>query len=247
MLVVVPVSLHDALLIEDFCDAVNFFSPYRGHGLLVVGGAVASDHARYIDSRIGEIFDRSEVHIFNEDPPVGWPQGPNFYFEKTIHYLASTMNALPWFWMELDVTPVGDGWLDSLSREYAGCGAPCLGVLQDLNSRLPDNGRHLVGTAVYPPRLDAVCPKCAQAASLSHAFDYDCRDQLVPNSAQSRLIQHNFRTSRYYCSRDGIAGVEVSRRTDNVRFDNAVGREVLIVHGCNDGSLSRLITGRMRR
>jgi hypothetical protein len=238
MLVVIPVSAHDSGLIADFCEIINFFAPYRGHRLLVVGCPSAQSYVEDVFSKISNKFDSSELHLFSAKSPVGWPEGPNFYFQKTVEHLRG--GAHDWFWMEMDCTPVADRWLDSLSQEYAECGKPCLGVIQDIRS---GEGIHLVGVAVYPKNFDEVCPDSLRVASFDEAFDYYLRKELVPISAQSRLLQHNFRTHHYRCTHSGMLGVEEARRRDNVRFDVPVGREAAVVHGCNDGSLARLILG----
>ncbi|NBQ48139.1 MAG: hypothetical protein EBU33_06775 [Sphingobacteriia bacterium] len=124
MLVVIPVSSHDASLVDDFCRAIEFFGPHEDHEVMVVSRPMDQAYARAVLSRVDGSFGESSLCLFNEDGPQGWPQGPNFYWSQTIKYLKSQKNALPWFWMELDTTPVEEGWLDELEGEYIKSGLP---------------------------------------------------------------------------------------------------------------------------
>lgn len=241
MLIVVPVSKHDAQLSEDFCAVINFFAPYRGHSLLVIGNPSARLHIENIYFKIEDKFDRSAMHLFEADAPEGWPAGPNFYFKKTIEYLRAVGNKSHWFWMELDVTPVADNWLDCLERGYLDSDSKCMGFIQEATETIKK--RHLAGTAIYPKDLNAICSKCTD--DLVFAFDYECSDQVLPHSMHSRLFQHNFRTCNYYCSSEGLVGVEEGGRRQGVNFNKVVSKSAVVVHGCNDGSLARLIIGKV--
>lgn len=237
MLLVVPVSRHDGVLSEDFCDIVSFFAPYR-HRLLVVSRPSDSEFAANVFQRLGCFFERAELHLFPEDGPQGWPLGPNFYWQSSIEYLRDSQNVLPWFWMEMDTTPIEERWLDALEDEYMECGKECLGVLQP---NIGQNTKHLLGVAVYPPRVDQICTRWELAAKMSLAFDVLCQKELVPVAANSRLLQNNFRTQYYRCTNEGLRGIDMQFRPNGVTYDDPVKPGVVLVHGCNDGSLARLI------
>lgn len=237
MLLVVPVSRHDSALSEDFCDVLSFFAPYN-HQLLVVSRPTDSEFAQEVLRRLGRFFVGSELHLFPEDGPQGWPLGPNFYWQGTIEYLRDSENVLPWFWMEMDTTPIEERWLDALEDEYLECDKKCLGVLQ---SNIGQNTKHLLGVAVYPPRVDQICRRWVTAAETRLAFDVLCQDELVPVAAESRLLQNNFRTEYYRCTNEGLRGIDLQFRPNGVTYDAPVKPGVALVHGCNDGSLARLI------
>lgn len=237
MLLVVPVSRHDSALSEDFCDVLSFFAPYN-HQLLVVSRPADSEFAQEVFRRLGRFFVGPELYLFPQDGPQGWPLGPNFYWQSTIEYLRDSQNAWPWFWMEMDTTPIEERWLDALEGEYLECGKECLGVLQP---NIGQDTRHLLGVAVYPPRVDRICARWVTASETRLAFDVLCQDELVPAAAESQLLQNNFRTEYYRCTNEGLKGIDLQFRPSGVTYDAIVKPGVALVHGCNDGSLARLI------
>jgi hypothetical protein len=242
MLIVIPVSRHDSKLIEDFCDIVSLFSPYKKHNLLVVSRPSDKGYADIVFERLNSCFKESSIHIFADEGPHGWPHGPNFYWYQTIVYLKSINNPLPWFWMELDVTPIQEGWIDSLEEEYKNLGKPCLGVIQRADNILT----HLAGTAIYPPNIDLICDSWKSVIETDIAFDMWCSAELVPLCAESKLIQHNFRTEDYRCTNLGMKGIDKNFRPNGDRFDNVIRPETAVVHGCNDGSLARLLLNKVK-
>jgi len=236
MLVVVPVSSHDEPLIEDFCDIVRFFSLYKSHSLLVVHRPFDVKFGQTVFERLNRKFGESTIFEFPENGPIGWPSGPNHYWSETIKYLESKKNKMPWFWMEMDTTPIENNWLNSLSKEYELCGKLCLGSLIQLpGSSCP----HLDGVAVYPPDLRKICNSW-KSISPEIAFDVWCREEIHKQSIQSKIIQQNFRSTNYMCTNSGLIGDSKKKQNSVVR------KECMVVHGCVDGSLARLILNKER-
>ena len=232
MLVVVPVSSHDEPLIEDFCDIVRFFSLYKSHSLLVVHRPFDVKFGQTVFERLNRKFGESTIFEFPENGPIGWPSGPNHYWSETIKYLESKKNKMPWFWMEMDTTPIENNWLNSLSKEYELCGKLCLGSLIQLpGSSCP----HLDGVAVYPPDLRKICNSW-KSISPEIAFDVWCREEIHKQSAQSKIIQQHFRSSDYMCRNVGLWA-----KSERMQNEGIIKKESMIVHGCIDGSLARLI------
>ena len=232
MLVVVPVSSHDEPLIEDFCDIVRFFSLYKSHSLLVVHRPFDVKFGQTVFERLNRKFGESTIFEFPENGPIGWPSGPNHYWSETIKYLEAKKNKMPWFWMEMDTTPIENNWLDLLSKEYELCGKLCLGSL----IQLPEAScPHLDGVAVYPPNLSKICNSW-KSISLGIAFDVWCREEIHKQPAQSKIIQQHFRSSDYMCRDFGLWA-----KSERMQNEGIIKKESMIVHGCIDGSLARLI------
>jgi hypothetical protein len=243
MLIVIPVSKHDEDLIEDFCDVLNFFAPYEKHSLLVVSRPSDRALALNVFETLRSAFSQAFLHTFSDDGPEGWPQGPNFYWNQTIEYLKAINNTTHWFWMELDVTPVEEKWIDLFEEEYIEMGKPCLGVIQEITGM----SAHLAGTAVYPANLTSLCNSWESVVVNNLAFDVWCKGELVPLSANSNLIQHNFRTYDYRCTNLGMLGLDREFRYSGDMFAVPVRPGVVLVHGCNDGSLARLILNKPKK
>ena len=252
MLIIIPVSFSDENLIEDFCNCFNHFGPYLNHHLLVVSRPSDSSHAIKVLNKVKKNFKTYDVHIFENDGKKGWPDGPNFYWHQTIKYLKYSIgNNLPWLWMELDMTPLKIGWIDILENEYYKHGKSCLGWVEDTSTITTDGiivklASHLVGAAIYPADIDICCNIWKYVDRISTAFDVLCQDELVPNSHHTNLFQHGFRTQNYKeIAPNFIKGEHIdSSLPEGLRFDEPICASSVIHHGCDDGSLARLLITR---
>jgi hypothetical protein len=248
MLVVIPVSSADAALTPDFSAVLRHFGPYSGHEALVVVRPSDRAHGEELLKAIDGLFDKSDFYVLPQDGPIGWPQGPNYYWGMTSHHLQfERENKLPWLWMELDSTPLREGWLDEIETEYNTAKMPFLGVLEtthaiDSQGNKKEMGQHLVGVAVYPPNIGDYSTLCSYAARMDTAFDVLCQWEFVPRSHNSKLFQHGFRTQSYRRNADGLfQGEDNNNFPNGVRFDAEIRPDAALFHGCDDGSLARSI------
>ena len=246
MKIVIPVSNHDEDLIDDFCNVVEFLGPYLNHELLIVCRPSDIEFGLKIFNRLKKSFKNPIFYKFKEDGTYGWPQGPNHYWKQTIEYLIKTDNQLPWFWLEIDCTPVKNDWLDLLEDEYNSCGTKCLGMVQLLTSinkitREETDTYHLVGVAIYPPDFHKICSSWKELNDDSFAFDVHCQNEIMVSSTNSKLMQQSFRTHSYDCTDVGLKGVYDDPRQFKYKFDRPIEKDVVVVHGCNDGSLAQII------
>lgn len=251
MLIIIPVSVTDEKLINDFSRCLNHFGPYSNHELLVVSRPSDSCHAINLYNKIKKLFKVSDIYAFGEDGKRGWPEGPNFYWKQSIMHLKhSRRNKLPWLWMELDMTPLKRDWIDILEAEYYACGKHCLGWTQDTTT-LTDDGRvipltkHLVGAAIYPPDINVCCSIWNHVDKISTAFDVLAQFELVPNTHHTELFQHCFRTQNYKeLYPNFVKGEDNNGFPDGLKFDMPINPNAVLHHGCDDGSLARLLVSR---
>ena len=241
MKIVIPVSAHDSKLINAFCDIVLFFSPYVNHELLVVVRPSDYKHGIEVFNRLSGKFLNPKIYIFDDDGPRGWPKGPNHYWRETVRYLDNTNNKLPWLWMEMDCTPVINGWIDKIENEYiAKANNGCLGNIQSLLTG--DELQHMVGAGVYPYDFGKRTKLWKSIDDDSLAFDVHCRAESLPMCKDSKTIGFHFRTRKYDCGAEGMRGVASTEQFIKYLFHRPVSKKTALVHGCNDGSLARLIT-----
>lgn len=250
MLVIIPVSSADATLISPFSKAVRHFGKNSGHRALVVARPSDAGLADRLVSELGDTFDGITTHIFPQDGPSGWPKGPNFYWSSTVHYLQNSLRISEhWLWLELDSTPLRSGWLDAISTEYNISRTPFMGVIEKTHAvdseGLPtEAGSHLVGVAVYPPSVSAFSNLWPYVAQMPTPFDVVCQWEFLPNTHVTELIQHCFRTQNYARRDTGeICGEDHNNFPNGIRFDRPLSSEAVLHHGCDDGSLSELLTG----
>ena len=248
MLIIIPVSVTDEKLINDFSACLKHFGPYSQHELLVVSRPSDTSYAITLLNKIKKLFKAVDIYAFSSDGDRGWPSGPNFYWNRTIQHLKEERkNKLPWLWMELDMTPLRTGWIDVLEKEYRKCKKHCLGWVQNTTtvtseSKVVTIAQHLVGAAIYPPDIDICCDIWQHVDKIKTAFDVLCQWQLVPNSHHTTLFQHCFRTQNYKQLEDGtIKGEDNNKFPAGLQFDYPLDLNAVLHHGCDDGSLARLL------
>lgn len=249
MLTVIPVSAADADLIEPFSKAVAFCGKNAGYEALIVARPSDEEHARSLFANIEPYFDKVFVHIFVQDGPSGWPKGPNYYFSTTVHYLQTELrNQKPWLWCELDCTPLKPGWVDALTTEYNLTGKPFMGTIcktyaTDKDGNEADAGSHLVGVAIYPPSLNSYSTLWPFVGQMPTPFDIILQWETTPKAHDTPLMQHCFRTQNYRKGTNGeIRGEDHNNFPLGIRFDQPIRPEVVLHHGCDDGSLSEVLT-----
>ena len=248
MLIIIPVSVTDEKLINDFSNCLKLFGPYPQHELLVVSRPSDASYAVTLLNKIKKLFKVADIYAFEGDGTRGWPDGPNFYWNRTILHLKNERkNKLPWLWMELDMTPLRTGWIDILETEYKKSKKYCLGWVQNTTTVTSEGkvvtiAQHLVGAAIYPPDIDVCCDIWRHVDKIKTAFDVLCQWQLVPNSHHTTLFQHCFRTQNYKQLEDGtIKGDDNNKFPIGLQFNFPLDINAVLHHGCDDGSLARLL------
>lgn len=250
MLCVIPVSAADADLIQPFSLALHACGKNVGFKALVVVRPGDKTHAEKLMEAIDGAFDSIDLYVLPNDGVRGWPQGPNHYWCGTIrHLMVDRRNTDPWLWCELDCTPLKPGWLKSLLTEYNLVRKPFMGVIcttyatNPEKTELVDAGRHMVGAGIYPPNMGDYSQLWPYTGNMTQAFDYLIQWEVVPHMHDTPLMQHGFRTQDYTVT-DGVAqGKDSHNFPCGIRFDQAIRPEVVLHHGCDDGSLARAVFG----
>jgi hypothetical protein len=251
VLIIIPVSENDftsPLNVINFLSILRKFGPYDEHELLVSARPTAIPYAKVIFNNISELFKKSNMFVFEENGPYGWPQGPNYYWKHTIQHLKDNNNKLPWLWMEVDLLPLKPKWADILEKEYKKCGKPFFGTIQDTTTVTSDMfriniARHLQGTAVYPAEIWKHCSIWEYTDRLDKAFDVITQWEIVPRTADTKLIQQGFRTINYKLLLNPlrIQGEDNGDMNGVVSYAQPIAPEAILHHGCKDTSLAEII------
>jgi hypothetical protein len=237
VLLIVPVSQHDTPLIPSFEGVVNFFGPYHENfELLVVARPSAYVQACGVFESLSKSFKHRSMHIFPQNGPIGWPAGPNFYWYHTILYLEKINYLAPWLWLEMDMTPIEENWIDTLYTEYLSYDHKPLGLLQTIPS-----GTHFVGAGIYPAYFHKNFHSWRKVMEQPDAFDYFCGPELREEAKQSKFMEHKFRTGHYRCTNQGLQGISEPNNIVYPEFFTPIARQTVLVHGCGDGSLASII------
>lgn len=244
MLVVIPISKSDEVISDSFCKILNFFGPYLDHDVLFTYKKNDEQLVRSIKEKISFLFKKSYDCIVNENAKTGWPQGPNAYWKETILYLKSINNKNPWYWMESDVTPVKENWLNEMEEDYYNNHKPFFGSVSEASYNYPS---HLSGCAIYPPDISNYTNHWKWIHNSDMAFDIICSAEIMKYQVcDSYKMLNYFQTQKYQ-----LHGLSFSFEKRHIPFD--IGRQkdiekkeieinkTLVVHGCKDGSLSDVI------
>ena len=259
MNLVIPTSRFDTKLLPDLAKVIKKFGPYKGHNLIVVPTETAVQEANDFCATIATLFDNAVVEpvVLNIE---GWPIAPNRQWREIALLMQRKYADGPWFLMEPDVTPVADLWLQAIDTEYKKSGKPYMGCLVPTRHvrRLPDGrterttlGEHMVGgVAVYPPDaaarsvlIAALDRQMVWAREPLEPYDVRMRMEIVPHAIHSNAICHRWGTVNYAKDGDTVTCSPSPNNPEGTDHSGPVPAGTLVVHGCKDGSLAKLVLG----
>lgn len=252
MKIIVPVSAHDKHLLPAFTDCLLKFGGLEEHPVLFFPLPAAKEETFVAAERLG-----AEVHPLEQNYEGGSPLAPNRHFANTVFALGQMGNTSPFLWMELDMLPVKPRWAVALFEDYRYGGTPFRGAVVDtpfndygtLIFRSGDT--MMMGTGIYPPNMDRderIKPLLADLTKPGiwnppDAFDVYLR-WVIKNIGVSNtpLISDMWATQNYRRTADGVVCESVDHGDRVVRErEGLVNRSAVLVHGCKDGSLARLL------
>jgi hypothetical protein len=250
MLIVIPVSKADEHMMGPMTELIVKLGGCLAHDLLVVGSHDCKHLVEKLELDLNKQFKNTSMFMF-DCPITGWPLGPNAYFRNTASYLAYTIkNTQPWYWFELDNTPLKSGWADSLQQEYGQTGAVFMGAKHPTfyanrqTNELFISGNHMAGTGIYP----------ANFADLSYlwkyeegiAFDVWIQGEVAKvGITDTRLIQHNWKSINYRIEDGVIVCDNLPLPHPDLKFNTPLREDAVVLHGCKDNSLPQLILNKL--
>lgn len=247
MLVVFPIAQSDEQYINNFCKIVNQFGPYTNHEMLVVCRSSALKQGEKLYSNLKTSFKQHSFYELPNEGPHGHPLGPNFYWKSTISYLKETKNNKPWLWMETDMIPIKERWLDLLEYDYIKQGKPFFGCVEDTTTLTFDGhvvpfAKHLVGGGIYPPDVETYCTVWNHVDKIPVAFDVLCQAEIIPHTYGSKAFVNAYHTINYIQNENNeIVGEDSPKfKKYNMSYLRPITSETLIHHGCKDDSLVNL-------
>jgi hypothetical protein len=161
--------------------------------------------------------------------------------------------------MELDMLPVKHRWAVALFEDYRYGGTPFRGAVVD--TPFNDNGSlvfrsgdtMMMGTGIYPPNMDRDERLKPLLMDLTKpgiwnppdAFDVYLRWVIKGiGVSNTPLISDMWATQNYHRTTEGIVCESVDHGDRVVRERGGlVNRSAVLVHGCKDGSLAKLLLG----
>lgn len=184
----------------------------------------------------------------------------NEVIREILTTLVSEGNSLPFLLLEPDSTPTKAGWLEALEEEYQQRRSEGFLILAGanpvrsyiFNPNIPERTRKRVSVVdseieTYFPGSPAIYPaEIAKVASLIltciyEEWDVKARFQIAKVTATSSLIAHAIDSKNFDLSPDGEFTYEKAE-DDKTSTKPISAKSVMIIHGCKDETLAKLIT-----
>lgn len=193
--------------------------------------------------------------IVAQDGFNGWPLGPNQMFVDASTYCYRHED--PWYFWEPDCVPMVKGWIDKLDEEFKKHPNKIMGSM--VNGGMASSGKNvyqlLVGSAVYPAKFLNYCGLAAslcnyniayrQAGTIPEPWDVRCRWTFMENGRNTDLIKAYWRSCNYQYKGEDLVffaeGPEAQEIQSVTCPDRTVDPRAIVVHGCKDGSLHRMV------
>ncbi len=195
--------------------------------------------------------------ITAQDGFNGWPLGPNQMFVDASTYCYRYQD--PWYFWEPDCVPMVEGWIDKLEEEFNRQPNKIMGSL--VNGGVATSGKNvyqlLVGSAVYPAKFLDYCGLAAnlcnyniayrQAGTIPEPWDVRCRWVFMQNGRNTDFIKAYWKSCNYQYKGSDLVffaeGPEAQEIQSVTCPDRVVDPRAIVVHGCKDGSLHRMVIG----
>jgi hypothetical protein len=256
MKLVIPVSRHDRHLIPAFLKSIETFKPGSEHELLVFGSREAESDVLEIEAKIKHLFNSSETFII-DDTMLGWPMSCNFYFQQLCRYISGKKDIDSFMWFELDTTIMKNNWLDIISDEYYSDTTKAVKEKREptiyLGSRervyegrngelLPESlvGQRMAPVGVYSREI-CFSHVLNSLSMVNRHWTHVIQWYVVKRLKNSSLIQNNWRTKNYRHEDKNIVCDSDANLAWDVHWNKPVDEDAVLVHGCKDGSLFKLL------
>lgn len=250
MLVVLPISEHDASFLPNFAKVLAKFGGAPEAEALIVSHVKNSELVEQYKFSVQDLFAKVNTFTFEETGPEGWPRSCNHYFIQTaFHVEARYSHHKAFYFMELDTLPLKKDWYIALLTEYNLSQKPFMGVkeptyLRFMNAPPEDltvvpEGHHMAGTGIYPTNISdhSILYKYNHRGP----WDVEMQWEVVPHMHPTKLIQHNWGTVNYRVGYGSIICDDVATKPKYISNNKPVSPDAYLLHGCKDGSLATLL------
>ncbi len=263
MIIVAPISQHDADKLSKWTDVIIRYGNLANHSICLLPTYTVTQEAIEAAQRLIDVGIQTEVLKMQIEPYGGWPMASNSHFFEAVRLMAQKNG--PWFWMEMDCLPDHSRWADVMGSRYSSCGAKFMGNVVETPFRnnetgkivkTPDGDNMMIGCSVYPHDM-AMMPEFQPLLmdfmkgpdSAPEAFDIYLRGIIrLAGRADVKLVDDKWNTERFEFdgeilrgygrkAHEGMGDLDMRDRGGEVNPD------AVLVHGCKDDSLYDLIMG----
>lgn len=239
-----PVSQSDIDIQKYLVDALVFFGNLENHQITVFPSPSVAGQAAEICEPMRDLVMEGNYSVvpIGMEPTGGWPQACNQHFSAVMAHLIDSGNQEPFMWVESDCCPKHPFWADTILTQFRESKKPFLGHTRETREVMEGaDGRHMVACGVYAHDFPQ-STRMWQYTPANQPFDVWMRWEIAPRCHDSKLIQHCPRTRDWSKTKQGVdLGVNKDDGQNWIPFE--LSKESVFVHGCKDGSLSKLLCG----
>jgi hypothetical protein len=257
MKIAIPVSAHDKHLLPAQADCLLKMGGLEEHQVIYFPTLAAKDAAYEAAERLG-----AQVHPLNRDFEGGPPVACNNHFAAVVDAFGLTGNSEPFLLMEPDMLPVSPRWADKLLDDYRMRGTPFMGNV--VLTPFEDNGKlmfkggdtMMMGCGIYPAhmerdeRIKPLIADLAKPAWMNPRIPWDIYLRWAIKNigvSDTPLIADMWATENYHLEGGELLCQSVDHGERVVRKRGGmVPAQALLIHGCKDGSLAKIVLGMMR-
>lgn len=256
MKVVIAVNKKDIAQAERLSELFLHQGGLKGHSCVLIPAPSVAAISNHLYENLTKAFGACARHVpASISEHQGATLAANQMWQAAVRYMRDTQNVEEWYWFEPDCVPLNERWADEIARDYLHAQAQrkfFLGKLVQLATPQSDgtmdidgspNGTYMVGTGVYPARLDAFRPQRSLPPSplwsLAKQTPWDVltRLEVVPNAAPTEKIFHNWGTKNYKYHGDGKFTCDLAVTPTRSTSEFTIPPTTLVIHGCKDTSL----------
>lgn len=264
MKLVIPVSRSDAHRLPMWVEAVKKFGGLESHSILFIPTFSVVAKAYEAAGKLADVCKDIRVSALDMDNEAGWPKASNWHWWSATQIM-ETLQA-PWFWMELDCLPVRPNWATEIAGAYTTNGSPFMGCVvktpwkndkgQEVESLEGPDDKMMCGCGVYPSSLHARLKQIGQSGIMlsftqgesSAELPWDLFLRHVMRNlgiGHTDLIGDYWNTQNYRIESGRLVcdpkPTDGDGKPVSVHRAGVVNPAAVVIHGCKDDSLFRLI------
>lgn len=241
MKLVIPVSHVDIEKAGHLARRIVALGRMEAEHVVVVSTMRAAWDIEPIMATLQPGFAKATLHVLPDECEEGWPESANHLFYGGAMYLADCEE--PFYWFEADCFPTRSGWWQEFGAEYTAGGKPYMGFVnvsrfydRETGAEIED-GRHMVGTGVYPARFAHTCQSVHELTRIP--WDVNCGPEIAPQCHHTDLVAHRWGTCNYRLE-NGLLNCDDTKH-DWHKYAAPIPPGAAVIHGSKDLSLYKVV------
>lgn len=258
MKIVIPVSSADVHLLSDFAKHIKVLGGCQRQDLIFLPTKSTFSEAQEAAGILQYQAKSVTVIPWDRDNVGVWPYPGNIMWQHAVIEMTKQEdvgNSAPWMFMELDCTFMCPGASDKLEAEHAMSGCKFTGAVVPTrvdigNGRYitdrnipgqPENIPHMVGAGIYPANTSKETNGLWRFPKHDLSWDIYLRYVINRSLHATKLIDHHWSTINYKEVNGDITCENDPRNPFGTDHSGTISKEAVMVHGCKDGSLLKII------